>query len=101
MDVVLISPFFLDLERSFRYLTLSEHPDHMIYDILSFFLWEGANLFFESGFVNHHNMGASGEAPAWQVSIAFSEQYIAGDICMFYLPGKGDNHNRLKLASVD
>ena len=72
----------------------------MIYDILSFFLWEAANLFFEPAFVNHHNMGTLCEALNRKVCLAFSEQYVSWKVCMFCLFGEWSNYDRLEFTSV-
>ena len=80
---------------------MSQFPDDVIHNVLHFFRWQCSDLFGESTFINHHNMGASGEAPAGQIRITFSKHYIAGDIGMFRLSGKRDHYNCLKLASVD
>lgn len=57
--LLIVQTKFGSYGQSGRRFTLSQNPYDMIYDILPFFIWESAGLFFKPAFVNHHNMGAS------------------------------------------
>ena len=100
-------PFFRPVARckrvspSVRYITLPQHPDDMVYNILHFFLWQSAGFFAEPTFINRNYMGASGKTRSRQVRITLLEQNVTGYTRMFGLLSEWNDRNRLKFAAVD